>query len=134
MTRLVSVAALGLAAALAAPPARADDIVEIGVDACVRGTKWRGHKIDFDVKDASLHDVFRFLSDIGKVNVVVADDVAGKVTMKLRKVPWDQVLCTVAASKQLRVDRDGSVYLVRKRAAARSTAGATTAWSSSAGR
>ena len=88
-------------------------------DACARGTRWRGHRIDLDLKDASLPDVFRFLADVGRVNIVVSEDVAGKVTMRLRRVPWDQVLCTVAATKQLDVSLDGNVYLVMPRGKAR---------------
>jgi type IV pilus assembly protein PilQ len=103
MSRLAA-AALVLAAATA--PAFADD-------ACVPGTRWRGHPVDFDVKDADLHDVFRMLSDVGRVNVVVADEVRGSVTLRLKKVPWDQVLCTVAATKRLRVTADRNVYLIR---------------------
>lgn len=88
-------------------------------DACVRGTRWRGRTIDVDVKNASLHDVFRMLSDVGAINVVVGDDVRGEVTLRLKKVPWDQALCTVARTKQLRVMADGNVYLVTKVASAR---------------
>jgi hypothetical protein len=117
---VMRIAPIAVAAALCGAGVAAADHEQLGIDACARGTKWRGHRIDFDVKDASLPDVFRFLSDVGKVNVVVADDVIGKVTMRLRKVPWDQVLCTVAATRQLQVDRDGSVYLIRKRASTRS--------------
>lgn len=81
-------------------------------DACARGTRWRGHTVDLDLKDASLHDVFRLLSDVGRINVVVGDEVKGAVTLRLKKVPWDQALCTVARTKQLRVMADGNVYLV----------------------
>lgn len=84
-------------------------------DACARGTRWRGKPIDLDVKGASLDDVFRVLSDAGGINVVLADDVRGAVTVRLRRVPWDLALCTVAQTKQLRVTADGNVYLIRTR-------------------
>jgi len=104
----VRVVIAALAMLLLAPPvARADER-----DACARGTRWRGHTVDLDLKGASLHDVFRLLSDVGRINVVVGDDVKGAVTLRLKKVPWDQALCTVARTKQLRVVADGNVYLV----------------------
>lgn len=109
----VAIAALILTL-LAPPVASAEER-----DACARGTRWRGRTIDLDVKHASLHDVFRMLSDVGAVNVVIGDDVRGEVTLRLKKVPWDQALCTVARSKQLRVMADGNVYLVTKGAPAR---------------
>ncbi|MBZ0232565.1 MAG: hypothetical protein K8M05_09575 [Deltaproteobacteria bacterium] len=68
--------------------------------------------IDLDLKGASLHDVFRLLSDVGRINVVVGDDVKGAVTLRLKRVPWDQALCTIARTRQLRVTADGNVYLV----------------------
>jgi type IV pilus assembly protein PilQ len=93
----------------ASTPARADER-----DACVRGTRWRGHTIDLDLKGVPLHDVFRLLSDVGRINVVVGDDVKGAVTLRLKKVPWDQAMCTIARTKQLRVIADGNVYLITK--------------------
>lgn len=108
------VVAAAMVVALMAPvalvaPAQAEER-----DACARGTRWRGHAVDLDLKSASLQDVFRLLSDVGRINVVVGDDVKGAVTLRLRKVPWDQALCTVARTKQLRVMADGNVYLVTK--------------------
>lgn len=112
---MIRVLACSLVFAVVVPTiARADDD-SVGTDACERGTHWRGSRITLDVKDASLPEVFRFLADVGRANIVMGDDITGNVTMRLTKVPWDQVMCTVAATKQLRVERDGSVYLIRKR-------------------
>jgi len=47
-----------------------------------RGTKYRGATMDLDVKDADIKDVFRLLADVGKVNLVVPDDVSGRVTLR----------------------------------------------------
>jgi type IV pilus assembly protein PilQ len=84
-------------------------------DPCARGAKFRGNPIDLDVKDADVQDVFRLLSDAGRVNIVLADDVRGGVTARLRRVPWDQALCAVAATKRLSVTASGNVYLIRPR-------------------
>jgi type IV pilus assembly protein PilQ len=45
---------------------------------------------------------------------VVADDVKGKVTLRLRRVPWDQALAAVVKVKGLALERDGRIYLVTK--------------------
>jgi type IV pilus assembly protein PilQ len=68
--------------------------------------------IDLDVKDADIHDVMRLLADVGRVNLVVADTVHGKVTMRLRRVAWDQVACTIAALHDLRVTVKDNIILV----------------------
>lgn len=78
-------------------------------------SRYRGAVLDLDVKGADLHDVFRLLSDVGRVNIVLPDAVTGKVTMRLKRVPWDQAACTIAAVHQLVIEVDGNVLLVTRR-------------------
>lgn len=70
------------------------------------------HRLDLDVKDAELHNVFRLLADVGKVNIVVPDDVKGRLTLKLSQVPWSQALEVVLRSKGLGVEKNGNIYYV----------------------
>jgi type IV pilus assembly protein PilQ len=81
---------------------------------CGPGAKYHGATIDLDVKDADVHDVMRLLADVGRVNIVVADTVKAKVTLRLKRVPWDQVACTIAAVHKLTISVDGNVVLVTK--------------------
>lgn len=81
---------------------------------CTRGAKYHGAPIDLDVKDADIHDVMRLLADVGRVNIVVADSVKGKVTLRLKRVAWDQIACTIAAVHKLMISVDGNVVLVTK--------------------
>jgi hypothetical protein len=76
--------------------------------------RWTGKTIDLDVKDADLHNVFRLLAEVGNVSIVVADDVEGAVTLRLRSVPWDQALDTVIRMEQLSLRRDGTVYTITR--------------------
>jgi hypothetical protein len=79
------------------------------------GPMWRGRKIDLNVRNADLVNVFRLLATAGGVSVVLAPDVRGQVTLVLRQVPWDQALDVIARAHQLEVERDGTVLLIRKR-------------------
>jgi type IV pilus assembly protein PilQ len=72
-----------------------------------------GARIDLDVKGADVHDVLRLLADVGRVSIVVADDVKGIVTLKLRRVPWDQALDVVAQTLGLAIERERNVVVVR---------------------
>ncbi len=83
-------------------------------DMCRRGTPHRGAPIDLDVKDADIHDVMRLLADVGNVNIVVADTVQGKVTLKLKRVAWDLVACTIASVHKLQVTAKDNIVLVTK--------------------
>lgn len=106
--------ALAIAVLLSTATAHAD---ELGREMCTSTTRYRGATRDLDVKDADIRDVFRLLADTGKINIVVAGDVTGRVTMRLENVPWDQILCTVAAVHKLRVTIDRAIVMVtRKRA------------------
>jgi type II secretory pathway component HofQ len=83
-------------------------------DMCRRGTPHRGAPVDLDVKDADIHDVMRLLADVGNVNIVVADSVQGKVTLKLKRVAWDLVACTIASLHKLQITAKDNVVLVTK--------------------
>jgi len=54
------------------------------------------------------------IADAGRVNVVIAEDVRGPVTLKLRRVAWDLALCTIVRVQHLAVTVDGDVFLVRR--------------------
>jgi len=82
-------------------------------DSAPRGARYHGATVDLDLKGADLQDVFRLLADVGKVNIVVAGEVSGTITMRLRHVPWDQALDVVAKAKGLALEHDGNVILVR---------------------
>jgi hypothetical protein len=78
--------------------------------------RYHGAPVDLDLKDADLADVFRLLADVGRVNIVVGGEVSGKVTMRLRNVPWDQALDVIVRAKELSVERDGNVLLITRHA------------------
>lgn len=69
-------------------------------------------KIDLDVRDADVHDVLRLIAEVGRVNLVVADGVSGRVTLKLRAVPWTDALAVVLRTHGLGSEREGGVLLV----------------------
>jgi type IV pilus assembly protein PilQ len=74
--------------------------------------RYNGRRIDIDLKDADIHNILRLLADTGHVNVVTADDVTGTVTIRMRNVPWDQVLDVVLQAKGLGMVRQGNLIRV----------------------
>jgi type IV pilus assembly protein PilQ len=73
---------------------------------------YNGRRIDLDLKDADIHNILRLLADVGRVNIVTADDVAGNVTIRMRNVPWDQALDVVLQAKGLGMVRSGNLIRV----------------------
>ena len=76
---------------------------------------YRGAIIDFDYKDAPMADLLRTIADTGKVNIVVPDGIDARVTVRLKKVPWDQALEVILASHGLWYRRDGNLYRIAPR-------------------
>jgi type IV pilus assembly protein PilQ len=102
-------ASLALARPLAAAAGRS---TRIAPPAPRCAPRYAGRPIDIDLKDADLHNVFRFLAEYGGVNIVVADGVTGSVTLRLKRVPWDEVLCVIARVKGLSIAREGGILFV----------------------
>jgi type IV pilus assembly protein PilQ len=76
------------------------------------GGRYTGRRIDLDLKDADIHNILRLLADVGRVNIVTADDVAGNITIRMRNVPWDQALDVVLQAKGLGMVRSGNLIRV----------------------
>ncbi len=74
--------------------------------------RYTGRRMDLDLKDADLHNILRLLADVGRVNIVTADDVQGNVTIRMRNVPWDQALDVVLQAKGLGMVRSGNLIRV----------------------
>src|SRR5207237_493227 len=59
---------------------------------------------------------------ISRRNIIVADDVTGKVTIKLRNVPWDQALDIILRAKGLGREEVGNIIRVAPLATLRAEA------------
>ena len=71
--------------------------------------RWNGSRISLDLKDADLKDVFRLMARISGLNVVVAPEVQGRLTMTLRDVPWDQALDIICKNFNLAYEVEGTL-------------------------
>jgi type IV pilus assembly protein PilQ len=74
--------------------------------------QYTGKKVSFEFKDIDIGNLLRIISEVSKLNIVVADDVKGTVTIRLRNVPWDEALDIILASKGLGKEIIGSVIRV----------------------
>lgn len=64
------------------------------------------------VTGADVRDVLKLIADVGEVNLMVTEDVKGKVTFKLEDVAWMDAFHAVLRTKQLGFERQGSVVVV----------------------
>jgi len=69
--------------------------------------------ISFDFKDADVVNLLRILAAESTRNVVIGDDVKGKMSITLRNVPWDLALDTILEARGLRkIEKDGVLRIV----------------------
>ncbi len=73
---------------------------------------YTGRPISIQVREADVREVFNFIAEESGLNILLSEDVAGKVTLKLRKIPWDQALVVLMQSKNLGYVRQGNILRI----------------------
>ena len=79
-----------------------------------RKPKYTGRRVSFEFKDIDIHNLLRIIAEVSKKNIIVGDDVGGKVTIRLRNVPWDQALDVILKTKGLDKEETGNIIRVVK--------------------
>jgi type IV pilus assembly protein PilQ len=69
--------------------------------------------ISLDFKEADVVNLLRILAAESGRNIVIGEDVKGKMSISLRNVPWEQALETILESRGLsKVEKDGVIRIV----------------------
>lgn len=76
------------------------------------GGHFTGKAISLEVNEAEVNYVLDLISEQTGANLVVDDSVKGKVTLKLREVPWDQALSLILKTKNLGYRNEGNVIRI----------------------
>jgi type IV pilus assembly protein PilQ len=83
-------------------------------DFLISNNKFYGKKISIETNGMDLKEALRFLGEEGGINMILDDGVDGKVSLKLRNVPWDQAFILILKSKKLAFKRQGNVIRVAR--------------------
>jgi len=73
---------------------------------------YTGSRVSLEFQDAQIQDIIRLIADVSKLNIIVADDVKGTLTLKLVDVPWDQALDIILTAKGLDKVQHGNILRV----------------------
>jgi type IV pilus assembly protein PilQ len=95
---------------IAQSPARSGNMGDASGD----GPKFTGHPISLDFKDGDLIDLFRLMSEISGLNIIVNPGISGKVSLSVKEVPWDQALDLILKTQGLGYSVDGNVVRIAK--------------------
>ena len=71
-----------------------------------------GEKLSLNFQDIEVRSVLQLLADFTDLNIVVSDSVQGKLTLRLKNVPWDQALDIILQTKALGKRQAGNVIMI----------------------
>ncbi len=70
---------------------------------------YTGSRVTFNFQDIPVRSVLQLIADVADMNIVVADNVSGNLTLRLINVPWDQALDIVLDARNLDKRTNGNV-------------------------
>ena len=73
---------------------------------------YTGERLSLNFQDIEVRSVLQLLADFTDLNIVVSDTVEGKLTLRLKDVPWDQALDIILKTKSLDKRKSGNVLLI----------------------
>ncbi|MFQ6078739.1 MAG: AMIN domain-containing protein, partial [Thermodesulfobacteriota bacterium] len=82
------------------------------LEAMASQKRYTGRKLSLDFKDADINNILRLIAEVSDLNIIAAENVKGKVTIRLVDVPWDQALDIILQSNDLGKVRIGNVIRV----------------------
>ena len=71
-----------------------------------------GERISLNFQDIEVRAVLQLIADFTELNLVASDTVSGRITLRLKNVPWDQALELVLKTKGLDKRQIGNVLMV----------------------
>lgn len=77
-----------------------------------RAFKFKGEKLSLNFQDIEIRSVLQLIADFTDLNLVASDTVAGRITLRLKNVPWDQALEIIMKTKGLDKRLVGNVLMV----------------------
>ena len=74
--------------------------------------EYEGARVTFNFQDIPVRSVLQLIADVSNLNIVVADNVSGNLTLRLTNVPWDQALDIVLDARNLDKRENGNVIWI----------------------
>jgi type IV pilus secretin PilQ/predicted competence protein len=77
-----------------------------------RDGEFSGEPLSLDLVNISLVDFFRLMAEEGGINIVMDPDIKGTTSIKVEKVPWDQIFEAVVSNNGLDKQIDGNLVRI----------------------
>lgn len=76
---------------------------------------YQGQLVSFNFQSVEVRTLLQLLAHFSGFNIIVSDGVAGSTSLRVRDLPWDQVLDIIVQSRGLVMRQDGPVIFVGTR-------------------
>lgn len=73
---------------------------------------FQGEKLSLNFQDIDVRSLLQVFADFTRFNVVASDSVQGRLTLRLKDVPWDQALDIILEARSLGMKRAGNVLQI----------------------
>ncbi len=77
-----------------------------------QNVRYTGVPISIEVNNANIRDVLKFITRESGLNIVLSENITGKVSLELKEIPWDQVFLLVLQMKKLGYIRSENILIV----------------------
>lgn len=94
--------------------ARGDTAGQRGPEAL--GEPYEGERLGLNFQNIEVRHALDILADFADLNIIAAQSVDGRLTLRLSEVPWDQALDLILESQGLGMERQGKVIRVAPQA------------------
>ncbi|MBU4524185.1 MAG: type IV pilus secretin PilQ [Desulfomicrobium sp.] len=74
--------------------------------------RYTGERISIDLQGAEVEHVLRLISEISGYNLILDDEITGKISLKLVDIPWDQALDLVLLQRGLGMVIKGNIMRI----------------------
>jgi type IV pilus assembly protein PilQ len=74
--------------------------------------QYTGRLISLDLQDTDIDNALRIIAEVSNLNIISSQEVAGKVTLRLIDVPWDQALDVILKTNGLDKVKEGNVIRI----------------------
>lgn len=108
----VAAAADVLKPAAVPAPAEATRYAQPGSPTPRNPVRYRGKRLSLQFQDIEVRALLQVLADFTGINIVAADSVQGRMSLRLKDVPWEQALDVILQTRGLAMQRNGLVIWV----------------------
>lgn len=81
-----------------------------------KNKNYKGQRLSLNFQDVSVREVLQVIAEFTGLNIVTSDSVDGRMTLRLKDVPWDQALALILETRDLDMRQNGNIVRIAPRA------------------